>query len=115
MGFFSKLFKKKKFHDKPRMYIIVRGDLSETYRMVQGAHALAQFAMDHPEEFKQWNNEYLIFLKVFNKIALVDFIIKKLSKSYVPYSLFKEPDLDNQITAIALYNNGEVVEGLPMA
>jgi len=113
-NFIKKLFGKK-YHDVPRMYVIVRGELSETYRLVQGAHALAQFAMAHPVEFDEWNNQYLIFLKVFNKNALIDFIVYTLSKHNVPYSLFREPDLDDQVTAVALYDNGKVVEGLPLA
>lgn len=38
----------------PRMYVLVRLDLAEDYRMVQGAHALAKYALEHPSEFKTW-------------------------------------------------------------
>ena len=109
------LGKDKEIHKEPRMYVIVRGELSETYRLVQGAHALAQFSLEHHEEFLHWNNSYLIFLKVFNLNELRDFKNNKLNDGKVPFSVFREPDLDNQMTAIALYDTGEVVKGLKLA
>ena len=30
-----------------KMFILVRKDLGSTYKMVQGAHALAQFSLEH--------------------------------------------------------------------
>lgn len=30
------------------MYILVRKDLAQTYKLVQGAHALAQYALENP-------------------------------------------------------------------
>ena len=59
MSIFNLFKKKKVYHSIPRMYIIVRSDLSETYRMIQGAHALAKFALDYPDEFQKWeSNSY---------------------------------------------------------
>lgn len=98
---------------EPRMYVIVRRDLSETYRMVQGTHALAQYALEHPDLLKEWSNEYLIFLSVFNLKALRELKMNLTGK--VEFSTFYEPDLDNQETAIALYDTGYFVKGLPLA
>ena len=109
-----KMFNKKQYHKEPRMYVIIRGDLHPTYAMVQGSHALIEFALDYPEKFKRWKNEYLIFLKVWNLNALVDFGCE-LAKNKYDFSYFKEPDLQGQITAIAIYDNGKAVDGLPLA
>jgi len=98
---------------EPRMYVVVRRDLSETYRMVQGSHALSEYALKYPDKFKQWNNQYLIFLSVFNLKALRDLKINLTGK--IEFSTFYEPDLDNQETAIALYATGELVKNLPLA
>ena len=65
--------------------------------------------------FFRTDNSYLVFLKVFNKKSLNDYVITKLAFSEIPWSVFAEPDLDNQITAIALYDNGKNVEGLQLA
>jgi hypothetical protein len=96
------------------MYVIVRKDLADTYRCVQGGHALAQFAMEHPKEFKKWNNEFLIYLGVWNLIELREWI-KKLSKTKKNFSVFKEPDLDGHPTAMACYDSGVIFRKLGLA
>lgn len=97
----GKKMKKEKVIQVPeKMYVIVRNDLSVAYRCVQGAHALSQYAMELNESFSVWDNQYLIFLSTPNLITLKEFV-KQLKKQNVVYSSFKEPDLGNQITAIA--------------
>lgn len=54
----------------PRMYVLVRKDLDQTYRCVQGGHAIAAFALQNREAFCTWNNSTLVFLGVNNEIAL---------------------------------------------
>jgi hypothetical protein len=88
--------------DKSRMYVITRGEFSETYRAVQGAHALAQYALNHRSNFIQWNNEYLIFLKTFLP-AGIGYIWSKLQAEGIKTSEFHEPDLDFQMTAICVF------------
>ena len=43
-----------------RLYVLTRNDLGLVYQAVQGAHAVAQFVLDHPNH--EWKNGYLIFL-----------------------------------------------------
>ena len=100
----------------PRMYLILREDL--TYKYIQGGHAIAQFALEHPIEFKEWDNKYLICLSVFNGVTLRD-VYKSLcdtdivdeQRVFVPkynMSVFYEPDLESTLpTAIAIFENGE--------
>ena len=47
---------------KPRLYVLVRKDLNPIYACVQGCHAVSQFCLNRPEQAKEWNNEYLIYL-----------------------------------------------------
>jgi hypothetical protein len=89
------------------MYILVRKDLSETYRCVQGSHALAQFALEFPEEFKKWNNSTIVFLGVRNLIEL-----KTIKGKLMFCSVFREPDLENQETAIAFYGQNDELKNL---
>ena len=51
-----------------KMYVLVRKDLAETYRIVQGSHALAQYALDHPVEFQKWHNTTIVYLGVRNLV-----------------------------------------------
>jgi len=115
-----------------RLYILTRNDLGNVYKKddnvtlfdpsyqaVQGAHAVAQFMMEHPDN--EWKNGYLIFLAVEDEGDLkewrgdlqVDNYMKS-SEKQVPFSLFYEPDLDNQLTAIAVYTNGRMFRKLPI-
>lgn len=98
---------------QPKMYVLVRSDLSETYRLIQGSHALAQYALDFPENFKTWNNATIVFLKVKNLLELKQWH-DKLSGEKIHRS-FCEPDLEGQLTAIACYDTGELFKHLKLA
>jgi len=100
------------------MYVLVRNDLASTYKNVQGAHALARFASEHPKEFKEWDNTTLVFLGIPNLREMRIWHIK-LSTMFRQrkriYSIFYEPDLDDQITAIACYDTGIIFKKLWLA
>jgi hypothetical protein len=66
------------------------------------SHAIVQFIFEHPEISKNWfKDPYLAQLSVENEDSL-NLIIYKLQQSNIKYSIFREPDIDNQITAIAI-------------
>lgn len=90
---------------EPRMYLILREDLSMKY--IQGAHALAQFALEHPEEFKEWDNRYLICLSIFNGLGIRE-AETILLENDVTFSGFIEPDLESELpTALCLFDDGK--------
>jgi len=102
-----------------RLYVLTRNDLGAVYQSVQGAHAVAQFMLDYPDN--EWKNGYLIFLAVENEKELYDWkeqvVFKNSTKSILkqtPISGFFEPDLDNQLTAIAVYSTGSKFSKLPI-
>lgn len=95
-----------------KMYILVRSDLDPTYRCVQGAHALAQYAIQHPNDFKTWNNSTIVFLGVRYVSELKAWTQKLNGKKY---SLYKESDQDMQPTALACYDSGFVFRDLEVA
>jgi hypothetical protein len=70
---------------------------------VQSAHAGIQFQHEHPELAKNWfhNSNYLIFLTVSNEEELQTLIDKAITQNII-VSVFREPDINNEITAIAL-------------
>jgi hypothetical protein len=82
--------------------------------LVQGSHSLAQYALDHPAEFQQWHNTTIVYLGVWNLKELREWNLK-LAKSGKLSSLWREPDLDNQETAIACFDDGKIFEDLRMA
>lgn len=74
-----------------RLYVLIDQKLDAVYGCVQGGHAVAQWLLEHPNQ--EWNNSYLIYL-----YADLDLVNKD-------YSSFYEPDLGNQLTAIALQDD----------
>lgn len=70
---------------------------------VQAMHAAIQFQHDHIEYAKTWyqQSNYLGFLSVKDEPTLLD-IIEQAVKNEINISVFREPDIGNQITAIAL-------------
>lgn len=101
-----------------KVYVIVRNDLSPSYKMVQGAHALAQFALNYPLTFKTWENQTLIFLGVSTYRALCTLYdtLKndQYTYGYIP-SKWCEPDLDNQLTAFCFVGESVLINELTLA
>lgn len=92
-----------------KLYVIVRKDLSISQRAVQAGHAVAEFLLHGP--FSRWNNGTLIYLGVKGLIQLEN-LKQRFEKENIPYIEFKEPDLDNQITALATDIHSKHVERL---
>jgi peptidyl-tRNA hydrolase len=83
--------------------VITRSDLDGGYQSVQGMHAAIQFQFDHPEVSREWfrNSNYLGFLSVANEQELCE-LIEQARSLDIKFSVFREPDIEDQITAIAL-------------
>lgn len=83
--------------------MITRRDLSPGYQAVQSAHAAIEFQHEHRDLATQWNKEsnYLVFLSVPDEPSLLK-LLKKAQMRDLKISTFKEPDIGNQVTAIAL-------------
>jgi len=85
------------------LYIIGREDLGAAYMSVQSIHAAIQFQHEHPEYAECWYKEsnYLGFLSVLNEEEL-NILIEKAAEKDIKISVFREPDIENEITAIAI-------------
>ena len=76
--------------------------MTPAYQSVQSGHAAIQFVFEHPEIAKQWyKNPYLVYLSTQDEESLKK-LISKAEEKYIKVSVFREPDINNQITAIAL-------------
>jgi hypothetical protein len=66
-------------------------------------HAAIQFQHDYPDHAAAWykQSNYLGFLSVLNEAEL-NKLIEEATNSGIEFSIFREPDIDNEITAIAL-------------
>lgn len=70
---------------------------------MQSIHAAIQFTFEHPETNREWfkNSNYLGFLSVANEKEL-ERLIERARSQGIKFSIFREPDIGDQITAIAL-------------
>lgn len=89
-----------------RLYTIVRNDFSIGYQAAQSGHAVAQWLLDNPNQ--TWNNNYLIMLQCNN----IKKWVYKLEHLNIPFTKFHEPDLDNELTAIAVQADQQVFRNL---
>jgi hypothetical protein len=105
---------------RPQMYVVVRADFSPIYKMVQGGHALAAHNMEYPDILSGvWKNEYLIYLEVFLEVNMSNLYDDLVSKGF-KVAKFHEPDQRDQMTGIAIYEDGsgkvkKALEGIPTA
>ena len=83
--------------------MVTRNDLSPGQQAVQSMHALRQFTADHPEIDKSWfeKSNYLGLLSVNDEESLFK-LIERAEKNNIRFSIFKEPDIGDKVTAIAL-------------
>ena len=100
------------------MVVVTRKDLTPGHQAVQAAHAAIDFQHQYPNLAKIWhaNSNYLVFLATENEFTLEDLIRKARSKD-ISFSIFREPDLENQITAVAFQpceNTRKICSHLPL-
>ena len=80
-----------------KLFVLTRRDLSPEQRAVQSGHSLAEFLLNYKTN---WDNGTLIYLGVENEEELKKWIFK-LDRKNIRYSIFREPDIGNQITSLA--------------
>lgn len=85
------------------LYLVVRGDLPPGRQVAQACHAARQFMEDHPLTERQWfeTSNTLAVLSVPDLGALLAFW-GRTEMLGLRSSLFREPDLGDEPTALAL-------------
>lgn len=70
---------------------------------MQSAHAAINFCFEHPSRAGPWftNSNYLALLEAENEQALYK-IVRKCDKAGLYYTEFREPDIGNRLTALAI-------------
>ena len=91
-----------------RLYVLIRTDLPPAYQGVQAGHAVAEFVLRHPST---WRNKTLIYLGVRDDKVLRAWG-ERLTRLGIRWVGFHEPDIGNQLTAIATVCAPALMKGL---
>ena len=86
---------------------------------MQAGHAAIDFQHRFPEISKKWwtDSNYLVYLAVKNEQTL-ELLLQKADSKAIIHTAFREPDLNNSLTAIALEpcdSTRKLVSNLPLA
>lgn len=87
-----------------KLYVIVRKDLSKSQQAVQGGHALAEYVLQNRDTV--WDNGTLVYLGIRDEGELKD-LTNALEYDRICHTIFREPDIGDEITAIASLGNNE--------
>ena len=86
-----------------KLYLVTRLDLTPAQQAVQAAHALRQFAADHPQLDAVWfaNTNTIALLVVADEKELAE-LADHAEWAGAPIARFREPDMALSLTAVAL-------------
>jgi peptidyl-tRNA hydrolase len=102
-----------------KLYIVTRSDLSPGQQAVQACHAMRQFTFEFPETDRDWfeHSNHLALLATSDLESLKDLMFSAW-RSDLKVAQFNEPDLDGELTAIAIEPHPlakELCRSLPLA
>lgn len=100
-----------------KLYIIVRNDITPGLQIAQACHALREFVEAYPDLDRAWHNNHrnIVILQV-PCLSDLAALANEADSQEIPCSRFLEPDMEDQMTAIALARDGErLVSTLPLA
>ena len=91
-----------------KLYVVARTDLPPGAQATQAAHAALDFAVAFPEITRGWNHHtnVLILLGAPDEAALHELILQAEAIG-LPHLEFREPDLDDTITAVCISPSGQ--------
>ena len=84
------------------LVVVTRSDLAPEQRAVQSVHAAINFVFEHPARASPWfhNSNYLLLRQTPDKESMRR-LIWKAEELGIACTPFREPDLENALTAIA--------------
>jgi len=104
--------------EQPKLVTVTRTDIPEGYQAVQSTHAAIDFVFEHPTRAGPWHKESntLVMLTVKN-VSGLRHLMRKCDYLRLSYTVFREPDIGNEITAICIEPHPEtykMVAKLPL-
>jgi len=93
-----------------KLYVVVRRDLTHAQRAVQAGHALAEYLL---KDSTSWSNGTLVYLGVSGEDDLYRTYESLDDWGFDPHS-FREPDMEDQMTAIACLGSNKILKRIPL-
>jgi hypothetical protein len=100
-----------------KLYVVVRADMPAGDQLSQSCHAVAEFGVLNPERFTAWATAQrnIVILAAPSMTALSAIAIQ-LERDGVQFAAFHEPDMFDELTAIAFGDEAaKSVSQLPLA
>lgn len=93
-----------------KIYLVTHAQLSPGYQTAQTAHVIAEWAIKNPEKAQQWDvtSGSLIVLEAPDAEALSD-LTEQAQELKIPFTIFREPDIGDEITAVLFEPGAETV------
>lgn len=95
-----------------KLYVVVRNDLSTPQKAVQAGHAATEWVLENKHQIPAWNKT-LVYVTAKDKEHL-ERIKDKFVWNEINCTAFYEPDIGNEITAIACLGSNSIVKKLPL-
>ena len=95
-----------------KLYILTRRDLKPSYQAVQAGHAVAEWILRHQGQ-SEWDNGTLVYLGIDDEQELQRWT-EKLDCKDMQWTGFTEPDIGDQMTAIACLSDGKIFSNLKL-
>jgi hypothetical protein len=92
-----------------KLFVVTRNDLDLAYQGVQAGHGLAAWIYDNPDH--PWRNHTLVYLAVDNEDKLKELRFKLERRGY-DHSTFHEPDIGDELTAVACHTQDKIFSKL---
>ncbi len=100
-----------------KLFVVVRSDLNPGLQLAQSGHAIVAFQSSYSAKFDEWkkNSNNLVVLGAKNKEELAELAYDLTCKG-VKVAMFREPDLGDELTSIAVEPEGQKdLSCLPLA
>lgn len=89
----------------PRLYVIVRSNISRSQQAIQAGHAVAKFVTAYPNA---WPNRTLLYLRVADEASLMVYY-ERLKQVQDKIVLYSDPSWNNA-TSVGVFGSPEVQE-----
>ena len=86
--------------------------MTQSQQAVQSGHAIAEYLLRGPKQLK-WDNGTMVFLGVDN-LEILEKEKNKLEIKGNEVVCFREPDIDNEMTAFALVSEKRILNKLKL-